>query len=190
MLVKSIDQPSSKLAAAVNLFWFLSLVFSVSSGVSSLLGLMWRKSSMYVVFHACFGLTSSTQNCSYYTNKTPKLIRWWLKKAPILFLIIAAFTFIVGLNLFAFLSQQVRVKVNICFTRLTSFQQRRLVSITTVAATASHILGLVLVILWFVLESNQHNNVAKWMLHPYQQFKRDLELQREFWWYGPFYMHL
>ena len=33
----------------VNFFWFTSLVFSVSSGVSSLLGMTWRKSSMYVV---------------------------------------------------------------------------------------------------------------------------------------------
>ena len=32
----------------VNLFWFISLVFSVSSGVSSLLGMTWRKSKMWV----------------------------------------------------------------------------------------------------------------------------------------------
>ena len=30
----------------VNFFWFISLVFSVSSGVSSLLGMTWRKSAM------------------------------------------------------------------------------------------------------------------------------------------------
>lgn len=44
---------SSKLLAVINLFWFLSLVFSVSAGVSSLLGLMWRKSPMYVFLHIC-----------------------------------------------------------------------------------------------------------------------------------------
>ena len=32
----------------VNFFWFISLVFSVSSGVSSLLGMTWRKSKMWV----------------------------------------------------------------------------------------------------------------------------------------------
>ena len=32
----------------VNLFWFISLVFSVSSGVNSLLGMTWRKSKMWV----------------------------------------------------------------------------------------------------------------------------------------------
>ena len=33
----------------VNLFWLISLVFSVSSGVSSLLGMTWRKSKMWVL---------------------------------------------------------------------------------------------------------------------------------------------
>lgn len=42
--------PSNSLRGVVNLFWFLSLVFSVSSGVSSLLGLTWRKSSMCVTY--------------------------------------------------------------------------------------------------------------------------------------------
>lgn len=38
----------SRLLAVINLLWFLSLVFSVSAGVSSMLGLLWRKSPMYV----------------------------------------------------------------------------------------------------------------------------------------------
>lgn len=33
----------------------------------------------------------------------------WLEKAPMGFLIVAAFTFIIGLNLFALLSAQVRL---------------------------------------------------------------------------------
>lgn len=33
----------------------------------------------------------------------------WLEKAPMVFLIVAAFTFIIGLNLFALLSAQVRL---------------------------------------------------------------------------------
>lgn len=43
-------EASDSLRGIVNLFWFLSLVFSVSSAVSSLLGLTWRKSSMYVIY--------------------------------------------------------------------------------------------------------------------------------------------
>ena len=46
MLQMSITFPTSSLAGTVNFFWFLSLVFSISSGMSSLLGLTWRKSSM------------------------------------------------------------------------------------------------------------------------------------------------
>ena len=42
----SFQQTGSGLGGIVNLFWFLSLVFSVSSGVNSLLGTIWRKSSM------------------------------------------------------------------------------------------------------------------------------------------------
>lgn len=40
------QQDSNKYRSTVNLFWFLSLVFSVSSGVNSLMGMAWRKSSM------------------------------------------------------------------------------------------------------------------------------------------------
>ena len=40
--------PGSTSWDVVNLFWFISLVFSVSSGVSSLLGMTWRKSKMWV----------------------------------------------------------------------------------------------------------------------------------------------
>ena len=46
MLQMSITFPTSSLAGTVNFFWFLLLVFSISSGMSSLLGLTWRKSSM------------------------------------------------------------------------------------------------------------------------------------------------
>ena len=45
-LQMSISFTQSTLWNAVNFFWFISLVFSVSSGVSSLLGMTWRKSSL------------------------------------------------------------------------------------------------------------------------------------------------
>ena len=44
----SLPSSNTPMGSVVNLFWYLSLVFSVSSGISSLLGLTWRKSSMYV----------------------------------------------------------------------------------------------------------------------------------------------
>ena len=40
--------PGSTVWNVVNFVWFISLVFSVSSGVSSLLGMTWRKSKMWV----------------------------------------------------------------------------------------------------------------------------------------------
>lgn len=43
-----------------------------------------------------------------YSNfKPPKYIDFWLTKAPIVFLAISAFAFIIGLNLFPYSSQQV-----------------------------------------------------------------------------------
>ena len=42
----SYTEGSTTLGATVNLLWFTSLIFSVSSGVSSLLGMTWRKSPM------------------------------------------------------------------------------------------------------------------------------------------------
>ena len=46
----SYQQPSSRLNSVVNLLWFMSLVFSVSSGVSSLLSMMYRKAHMCVKY--------------------------------------------------------------------------------------------------------------------------------------------
>lgn len=61
--------------------------------------------------------------------------------------------------------------------------QRPFEAITTVAFTAVHILGLLMVIFWFFLESEQQYVVAKWLRHPFQQYNRNLELQRDIWWY-------
>lgn len=42
----SFAQTGTNLDNAVNFFWFLSLIFSVSSAINSLLGMTWRKSAM------------------------------------------------------------------------------------------------------------------------------------------------
>ena len=104
--------PGSTLWNVVNLFWFISLVFSVSSGVSSLLGMTWHKSKMCVCMHSecAWALTVLP---SYDGTRPPVLIRWWFDKAPIVFLILSALTFIVGLNLFAYLSSQVRLYLTV-----------------------------------------------------------------------------
>ena len=105
-LQMSISDSSSGLLNIVNLFWFLSLVFSVSSGVSSLLGMTWRKSSMWVSY-CLVRLHLPMDPNRHDTISPPWLIRTWFDKAPIVFLIISAIMFIIGLNLFAYLSSQV-----------------------------------------------------------------------------------
>ena len=45
-LQMSLTYQNSNYYSSVNFFWFLSIVFSVSSGISSLVGMTWRKSSM------------------------------------------------------------------------------------------------------------------------------------------------
>ena len=105
-LQMSISDSPSGLLNVVNFFWFLSLVFSVSSGVSSLLGMTWRKSSMWVNYYP--DQTHLPMDpIRYYTINPPWLIKLWLDKAPMIFLIVSALMFIAGLNLFAYLSSQV-----------------------------------------------------------------------------------
>ena len=105
-LQMSISYTHSALWNAVNFFWFISLVFSVSSGVSSLLGMTWRKSSLWVS-HCLVRLHLLMDLNRYDTINPPWLIKLWLDKAPMIFLIVSALMFIVGLNLFAYLSSQV-----------------------------------------------------------------------------------
>ena len=106
-LQMTISAPThSVLWNVVNLFWSVSLVFSVSSGVSSLLGMTWRKSSMCVTYCSVWMYLPIDPN-RYDTTSPPWLIRLWLDKAPMIFLIVSALMFIVGLNLFVYLSSQV-----------------------------------------------------------------------------------
>lgn len=103
------SEASEFLRGLVNLFWFLSLVFSVSSGVNSLLGLTWRKSSMCVTSSVCdVAEGADIMRIRYNSRVPPRLIRMWLDRAPMMFLIIAAISFVIGLNIFAYLSLQVR----------------------------------------------------------------------------------
>ena len=106
----SISFTHSTLWNVVNFFWFISLVFSVSSGVSSLLGMTWRKSSMWANYYPTRMHLLIDLN-RYDTINPPWLIGLWLDKAPMIFLIVSALTFIVGLNLFSYLASQVRVRL-------------------------------------------------------------------------------
>lgn len=65
---------------------------------------------MYAI-HLCTQCTMLTfiTVFSYNSHEPPRLIRMWLDKAPMVLLLVAAVTFVIGLNLFAYLSLQVRI---------------------------------------------------------------------------------
>ena len=71
-----------------------------------LLGMTWRKLSMWVS-RCLVRLHLPMDPNRYDATSPPWPIRVWLYKAPIAFLIISALMFMVGLNLFAYLSSQV-----------------------------------------------------------------------------------
>lgn len=105
------QETSDALSSATNLFWFISLVFSVSSGVNSLLTIMWRTSHVYVIifFSLFVPSLSPLRDSLIYSAKrfAPYVVIFWLQKTPMIFMAISAIAFIVGLNLLAYASHQV-----------------------------------------------------------------------------------
>ncbi|KAJ4491756.1 WD40-repeat-containing domain protein [Lentinula lateritia] len=89
----------------VNLFWFLSLVFSIAAAVNSLLGLTWKQ-AMY----RSPGL------------RVPWWVLIWIKRSPLVFLVMSVVCFWIGLCTFTFASNQSRVTsiVTTVFTVFTS----------------------------------------------------------------------
>ncbi|KAF8146964.1 hypothetical protein K438DRAFT_1944325 [Mycena galopus ATCC 62051] len=103
---------------AVNCFWFASLVFSIAAAVNSLLGLTWKQAMYRSPGH-----------------RVPWWVLIWIKRSPLVFLVMSVACFSVGLVLFAFASGQSRVTTTITtvFTSITNF-------------------GLVAVSVWFASE--------------------------------------
>ncbi|KAJ3886681.1 hypothetical protein GG344DRAFT_57010, partial [Lentinula edodes] len=89
----------------VNLFWFLSLVFSIAAAVNSLLGLTWKQ-AMY----------RSPR------SRVPWWVLIWIKRSPLVFLVMSVVCFWIGLCTFTFASNQSRVTsiVTTVFTVFTS----------------------------------------------------------------------
>ncbi|KAG6908172.1 hypothetical protein DXG01_005872 [Tephrocybe rancida] len=114
----SFSLPRNTVPDAVNCFWFASLVFSVSAAVNSLVGLTWKQAMYRSPFH-----------------HVPWWILVWIKRSPLVFLIVSAACFSVGLCCFAYASNQAP-----------------LTSILTAAFTAFTSSGLVIVSVWFSLE--------------------------------------
>ncbi|KAF7344472.1 Catabolite degradation [Mycena sanguinolenta] len=127
----SFNETGTPVKDAVNSFWFASLVFSIAAAVNSLLGLTWKQ-AMY--------------------RSPGHLVPWWvliwIKRSPLVFLVMSVACFSVGLCLFAYASNQspVTSAITTVFTAFTSF-------------------GLAAVSTWFASERYiylQHNG-KKWL---------------------------
>ncbi|KAH9060585.1 WD40 repeat-like protein [Lactarius vividus] len=105
-------------ADAVNAFWFTSMVFSIAAAVNSLLGLTWRQSVYRSPGH-----------------HVPWWVLIWLKRSPLVFLVLSVACFSIGLVLFTY-----------------SSRQNYAVSVITTVFTAFSSFGLVAVSMWFIFE--------------------------------------
>jgi hypothetical protein len=85
----SFTEVDSPLYNMVNAFWYSSLVFSIASAVNSLVGLTWRQAMYRSPGH-----------------RVPWWITMWIKRSPLIFLVISVAAFSVGLCLFTYASGQ------------------------------------------------------------------------------------
>ena len=78
-----------------------------------------------------------------------------------IFLVVAALTFIAGLNMFAYLSSQVSIAavVRLYFSHT---NQARYVSLSTNALTGAHSLCLFIVVVWFIYQLKRETKLVKW----------------------------
>ncbi|KZT24894.1 WD40 repeat-like protein [Neolentinus lepideus HHB14362 ss-1] len=102
----SYQSTGSVLTDMVNAFWFTSMVFSIGAAVNSLLGVTWKQ-AMY----------------RSPGNRVPWWVLIWIKRSPLVFLVISVACFSVGLVLFTYSTAQNRVVCTITtvFTAFSSF---------------------------------------------------------------------
>jgi len=114
----------------VNGFWYSSLVFSVASVANSLFGIIWRQA----VYRSP-------------ESRLPWWVHLWIKRTPLVFLIISVATFSAGLCIFTYASHQPAI---VC------------ILVTTFTACSSF--GLLAVSSWFVFErfSFSRYNGRRW----------------------------
>lgn len=98
-------------------------------------------------------------------REPPKLIRLWLDKAPMVFLIVAAAAFVIGLNLFAYLSLQVLSSLVCCDEKsLTAYPtQPYYVALATSILTGLHSACLLIVTVWFIYRLKYTSVWAQWI---------------------------
>lgn len=114
----SFDQVDGPLQNSVNGFWFTSLVFSIGAAVNSLLGLTWKQAMYRSPGH-----------------RVPWWVLIWIKRSPLVFLVLSVACFSMGLVLFAY-----------------SSGQHRITSTVTTVFSACSCFGLAAVSCWFASE--------------------------------------
>ncbi|KAG1841235.1 hypothetical protein DFJ58DRAFT_748510 [Suillus subalutaceus] len=94
------------LEKSVNAFWFSSLVFSIAAAVNSLLGLTWKQAMYRSPGH-----------------RVPWWVLIWIKRSPLVFLVMSVACFSAGLMLFTYATDQgfVTSTITTVFTAVTSF---------------------------------------------------------------------
>ncbi|KAG9312798.1 WD40-repeat-containing domain protein [Chiua virens] len=102
----SYNTTGNVLADSVNAFWFSSLVFSIAAAVNSLLGLTWKQAMYRSPGH-----------------RVPWWVLIWIKRSPLVFLVMSVACFSAGLMLFTYSSGQGPVTSTIItvLTAVTSF---------------------------------------------------------------------
>ncbi|KAF8649190.1 hypothetical protein AX16_005988 [Volvariella volvacea WC 439] len=93
-------------ADSVNCFWFASLVFSIAAAVNSLLGLTWKQAMYRSPGH-----------------RVPWWVLIWIKRSPLVFLVMSVACFSIGLCCFTYATHQAPITSTITtvFTTFTSF---------------------------------------------------------------------
>ncbi|EMD35391.1 hypothetical protein CERSUDRAFT_116166 [Gelatoporia subvermispora B] len=132
------------LADAVNGFWFTSLVFSIGAAVNSLLGLTWKQAMYRSPGH-----------------RVPWWVLIWIKRSPLVFLVLSVACFSIGLVLFAY-----------------SSGQHRIVATVTTVFSAMSCFGLAAVSAWFASERwafTRHKG-RKWLADVISETKVELAM--------------
>lgn len=102
----------------------------------------------------------------------PAFISMWLERAPVVLLAISAFAFVIGLNLFTYLSSQVCMIIyGEFFSDLSSnLGQPFFVSLLTNIFTALHGLCLIIAVVWYLCRRKQNSFLSNLLLHSAEEF--------------------
>ncbi|KAF5368997.1 hypothetical protein D9758_002841 [Tetrapyrgos nigripes] len=109
----SVDNLDGPVSHVINLFWFISLVFSIAAAVNSLLGLTWKQAMYRSPGH-----------------RVPWWVLIWIKRSPLFFLVISAACFSAALCLFTYDSGQHRI-TSVMTTAMTSVTSFGLIAVST-----------------------------------------------------------